>query len=154
MNKREQVIEQFIMDGYMESIYGKLVKHIDDRTISKIDVFNSGEWCEEIWEYNEVVGTDVLRETKRGNTSKFTSDDLIFMNHIHNRYKWIARDKDGSILAYIDKPVKGISHYDEWTAEDEYMELHKFDYLFENIFPNIKWEDEEPTRIVRGGNEF
>lgn len=154
MNKREQVIEQFIMDGYVESIYGKLVKHIDDRTISKIDVFNSGEWCEEIWEYNEVVGTDVLRETKRGNTSKFTSDDLIFMNHIHNRYKWIARDKHGAICVYTEKPVKSNPCCDVWVTDSGYMEMHKLDYLFENIFPNIKWEDEEPTRIVRRNHEF
>lgn len=152
MDKREQVIEQFIMDGYVESIYGKLVKHIDDRTISKIDVFNSGEWCEEIWEYNEVVGTDVLRETKRGNTSKFTSDDLIFMNHIPIEYNWIARDLDGTLYVYNQKPYKTYRReLGEWCSESKTFTL---DYLFENIFPNIRWEDEEPTRIVRGGNEF
>lgn len=54
---------------------------------------------------------------------------------------WIARDKSGELWAYISKPIK---------VSDQYLWVHKdsIDYtikLNDDNFPQIKWEDEEPT---------
>lgn len=51
---------------------------------------------------------------------------------------WVARDKDGRLLFYTDKPWK----YEEksWAVpEGEWMEIDK------SWYPDVKWEDEEPT---------
>ena len=52
---------------------------------------------------------------------------------------WVARDYDGSLYMYPDKPKK---MKDNWYA-------HKVGYmkLKDSLFPEVKWEDEEPTEI-------
>ena len=51
--------------------------------------------------------------------------------------KWIARDKNGSLWLFMHRPWK-----DEpnrwWVAIGS-------QYFLEDCFPNVKWEDEEPT---------
>lgn len=58
-----------------------------------------------------------------------------------NGYRWIARDSCESIYVYKLKPVKqGFS----WkTSTDDWPTTCGDDFLF----PYIKWEDEEPTKI-------
>lgn len=54
---------------------------------------------------------------------------------------WIARDKDNSLYAYSNPPIK---EEESWTSanvgEDYYM-------IDENLYPEIKWEDENPTKV-------
>lgn len=54
---------------------------------------------------------------------------------------WVARDRNGSIGLYFDKPEK-ISYEDGgyWWGECAYL-LDDDDPKFSNV----KWEDEEPT---------
>ena len=48
---------------------------------------------------------------------------------------WIARDKNGSLFAYEDKPTR-CDNQREWFAE-------KFLFSMENsFFPGLTWEDE------------
>ena len=53
-----------------------------------------------------------------------------------NKYKlWVARDKNGFLFAYEDKP-KRCDNQKEWFAE-------KFLFSIENsFFHELKWEDE------------
>lgn len=55
---------------------------------------------------------------------------------MENKYKfWVARDKDGNLFAYNDKPTR-CDNQEEWFAE-------KFLSSMENsFFPELKWEDE------------
>lgn len=55
---------------------------------------------------------------------------------MENKYKfWVARDKDGNLFAYNDKPTR-CDNQREWFAE-------KFLFSMENsYFPNLTWEDE------------
>ena len=55
---------------------------------------------------------------------------------MENKYKlWVARDKNGFLFAYEDKPTRW-DILKEWLAE-------KFLFSIENSFlPNLKWEDE------------
>ena len=52
---------------------------------------------------------------------------------------WVARDYDRSLYMYPDKPKK---MSDNWYA-------HKVGYmkLDDSLFPEVKWEDEEPKEI-------
>lgn len=55
---------------------------------------------------------------------------------MENKYKfWVARDKNGSLFAYNDKPTR-CDNQKEWFAE-------KFLSSMENsFFPDLTWEDE------------
>lgn len=54
---------------------------------------------------------------------------------------WVARDKDGRLWFYTDKPWKHDGK--SWEVpEGEYMEIDK------TWYPNVKWEDEEPTETA------
>ena len=55
---------------------------------------------------------------------------------MENKYKfWVARDKNGFLFSYEDKP-KRCDNKKEWFAE-------KFLSSMENsYFPELKWEDE------------
>lgn len=56
---------------------------------------------------------------------------------------WVARDKDNSLYLYNVKPAKsgGIWRIIGLSTYGQAMEI---DY---NLFPNVKWEDEEPTEV-------
>lgn len=50
---------------------------------------------------------------------------------------WIARDKDGTLSLYRDKPVRaGIEPYRWWGDEVDGFDLDS------SLFPNLTWEDE------------
>lgn len=54
---------------------------------------------------------------------------------------WIARDKNGSLFMYEEKPRK---HNNKWESTNGKIEgIFKFDYAF----PEVKWEDEEPKEL-------
>lgn len=55
---------------------------------------------------------------------------------------WIARDKDGILGIYINKPVKAIDSWSPLTANEDYCVIKT------DLFPEVKWEDEEPKEIV------
>lgn len=60
---------------------------------------------------------------------------------MENKYKfWVARDKDGNLFAYNDKPTR-CDNQREWFAV-------KFLFSMENsFFPELKWED-EPLEVM------
>ena len=52
--------------------------------------------------------------------------------------KYVARDKDGLLYAYATEPTKGSV---VWLHESDYA------WLPRELFPDVKWSDEEPTEI-------
>lgn len=55
---------------------------------------------------------------------------------------WIARDKDGILGIYINKPVKSFGSWSPFTANEDYAVIKT------DSFPEVKWEDEEPRKLV------
>ena len=51
---------------------------------------------------------------------------------------WAARDKDGKLFLYRDKPIK-----DKFVWYSPGFSL----VLASASFPEIKWSDDEPTRV-------
>ena len=51
---------------------------------------------------------------------------------------WAARDKNGKLYLYRDKPIK-----DKFVWYSPGFSL----LLASTLFPEIKWSDEEPTRV-------
>lgn len=54
---------------------------------------------------------------------------------------WVARDKDGMLYLYLAKPRKSQS---KWLPNI----LFDFVGLSSESFPEVKWEDEEPTELT------
>ena len=55
---------------------------------------------------------------------------------------WAARDKDGELYLYKDKPLRGSEQWHENPVSiTGLIELRK------ESFPEVKWSDDEPTRV-------
>jgi len=59
------------------------------------------------------------------------------------KLKFVARDKEGSLWGYVEKPVR---HCDVWEYGANIVDL---DALDKEIFDFIKWEDAEPFDLVK-----
>ena len=69
----------------------------------------------------------------------FTEVEKTIARNIDIGYKWMARDQDGNLCIYEEKPKKEeCSWYDD---------VYKYLCYFNHLFPAIKWEDDEPTLI-------
>lgn len=73
-------------------------------------------------------------------------------------YNWLARDKDQTLFGYYKKPKLQRILSDGltticWAPNNDSM----YGEILKNHFPNIKWEDEEPTavdEIIGDNNEY
>ena len=64
---------------------------------------------------------------------------------MENKLKvWIARDKDGELYVHFDHQlIKGNRQWRLLHSEaDSGVDIIK---LYSNLYPSVKWEDEEPT---------
>lgn len=73
---------------------------------------------------------------------KLTEDEKVILRNLPERFKWIARDNEGSLDVFCAKPFK-----DEvvWMP----TEIHEWEdiSIFCHLFSFVKWEDEEPYLI-------
>ena len=69
-----------------------------------------------------------------------TDDEKAILRSLPKEYKFIVRDKNGSLYVYKDKPLKGNAY---WYSNYEYDSI----YIFDHLFNSIKFEDEEPYSI-------
>lgn len=68
-------------------------------------------------------------------------NDNFFINYIKDDVEYIARDKNGYLYAFLNKPKK----YEEsgkWIGE-----VVLYLYRFNITLPMIKWEDNQPWKI-------
>lgn len=54
---------------------------------------------------------------------------------------WVARDKDGLLYLYLAPPRK---YQSKWlpNIRADYFDINR------ELFPEVKWEDEEPTELT------
>lgn len=70
--------------------------------------------------------------------------ERVILENIDKKYSWIARDEDGELSIYEEKPHK--REHGCWNTESmssEYGSLSAFNHLFHFI----EWEDKEPYNI-------
>ena len=60
---------------------------------------------------------------------------------------WIARDKDGELWLYFVKPHKSNVCWKINPSVDAIKNAIRIT-RDENVFPEVKWEDEEPREII------
>ena len=86
---------------------------------------------------NEI--TKIIKLPKK---KQFTDDELCILRNIDKGYKWIARDDDGKLCIYTEKPLKRET---VWTATKNAY-ITEF-YCFNHLLNSIQWEDEEAVFI-------
>lgn len=69
--------------------------------------------------------------------------DIRLLDCIEGDYKYIARDYDGDIFLYINKPEKCFGVWYSKRGKGEYVSIKSFDVCF----PMIKRADTEPWKI-------
>lgn len=60
---------------------------------------------------------------------------------------WVARDKDGSLFLFTTKPKKH-SKDNYWFVDSSLYLLKESLQLPTDMFPQVKWEDEVPTKVI------
>ena len=73
-----------------------------------------------------------------------------------DKLNWFARDKNGVVYGYVDKPYKNASVWDvKKEVGDEYA-VERVSSYSSATFEPLSWDDEEPTsreEILRGSDE-
>ena len=87
--------------------------------------------------YKDYTCKELLWERKE--KPQLNEDEKAILSNIDKCIKYIARNMDGSLLVYEDKPVKAREHWD--------CEFQVYYFPFDLLFQFIKWEDEEPYSI-------
>lgn len=54
---------------------------------------------------------------------------------------WVEREKNGALFLFCEKPKKSKSY---WINSNTFNSL----VLPKEAFPSVKWEDNEPTRVI------
>lgn len=72
--------------------------------------------------------------------STFINLKMIIMRAKKSIRAWVAREKNGALFLFWEKPKKCKSY---WTNLNTFNSL----VLPEEAFPNVKWEDNEPIRV-------
>lgn len=87
--------------------------------------------------YKDYTCKELIWERKE--KPKLTEDEKAVLKALlKEKYKWIARDKNGCLYVYASKPEKVITIW-----EGSGLPMMPFNHLFQFI----KWEDEEPYSI-------
>lgn len=69
----------------------------------------------------------------------FTEDEKAILRSLSENYKWIARNKNGSIYVYKDKPQR---EEDMFKCQDGYkLTLYWNIDIFKHIFKGVTWEN-------------
>ena len=100
---------------------------------------NTERWNESCIAFNYVISSKITKLPKR---KEFTDDELAIMRSIPKMYRWIARDKAGSVYIFEKKPSK--NEYGCWGNNKG---IYCILVIFNHLFKCIQWEDEEPVYI-------
>src|SRR5699024_9366691 len=75
---------------------------------------------------------------------KNNQEEYEVLKELDNKWKWIARNYNGALITYTDKPTKNPNLY--WDSFGERME--------DRLFQFIQWGDEEPYNIAELIEEY
>ena len=105
------------------------------------DVIN--KWVKSRITMNHFLNSEIIKLLKK---KEFTEDELYILKNVNKKYKWIAKDSDGEVWTYSDKPKKRNVY---WTGYLPFkpLDFEPLDIIKNSLFTEIQWEDEEPIYI-------
>ena len=132
--------EEFIVefkDGHISNCKYRVMNNLMEWSErgTKYDGFYKPS-CFSLNEVNKVKNIIKLQQKQ-----EFSQDTLNFFKCIDKRWRYIAKDKNGTISAFGSKPTK---------KERCWLNYEGFDCLDvfkDSLFTEINWEDEEPIYI-------
>ena len=68
--------------------------------------------------------------------------DRALLDYINNNFVYVARDENGGLFVYSEKPIKKVCCYDNIGGV-----TGSVGFVFDIKFPMVKWEDPEPWLI-------
>ena len=74
---------------------------------------------------------------------QFSANEKTILRSLNEKWKWLARDKDGILYVYTHRPIRSGENY---TFSDGSWE--KFN-TFGHLFQSIQWTDDEPVEIEK-----
>lgn len=119
-------------NDYMALNYNELVwfRKDNDQIESKVVIHAHEHWIDNWIPYVKKV--------------KLTEDEKVILRNLPEEYKWIARDSDEKVWIYDTKPQKSNQCFKVLLD----YEIDPYELIFNNLFPQIKWEAAEPTLIA------
>ena len=110
---------------------------------SEIGTKYEGDYYPTCFSVNEI--NKVKNITKLPKKKQFSQDTLNFFKCIDKQYKWIAKDNNGDVCIYTNKPNKKRIYWSlDFVGVGCRAEIYGFD---KSLFDQILWEDEEPVFI-------
>ena len=105
------------------------------------DVIN--KWVKSRITMNHFLNSEIIKLLKK---KEFTEDELYILKNVNKKYKWIAKDSDGEVWTYSDKPKKRNVY---WIGYPPFkpLDFEPLDIIKNSLFTEIQWEDEEPIYI-------
>lgn len=70
----------------------------------------------------------------------------VILENLNEKYKWIAKDVNGKVWAYENRPKKEID-INKWANVDSGYMCGFAKVFKEGVFDFLSWGDEEPTNI-------
>src|SRR5699024_7955281 len=75
---------------------------------------------------------------------KINQEEYEVLKRLDDTWKWIARNYNGALITYTDKPMKNPNLY--WDSFGERID--------DRLFQFIQWEDEEPHNVAELIEEY
>ena len=129
--------EEFILetkDGWFNDLKYKI-----ENNIIKVATIEYSDYSQSSFNLNEFVYIEKI--IKLPKKKQFSQDTLNFFKCIDKKFEWIAKDKDGEVCIYINKPKK------EDVSWDNFSLYKPLDIIKDSLFDEILWEDDEPIYI-------
>lgn len=107
------------------------------------------KYCENCLFYRS-PGSSCKREFKKWANSEykekkeFSEADKAYVRAM-DKLSWFARDKNGQIYGYVDKPFKDVCLWAVKAEGDGEYEIEQISNYTSATFEPLSWEDEEPT---------
>ena len=144
MNKMLDLCKLFgVKEGEEFKIYGyEAIYFIENGYLYYIDIDSIKKKSYLI--INDIAGENIIKLPKK---KQFTDDELCILRNIDKEYKWIAKDIDGDLWIYTNKPKKEYDRYWKDCSSSKSLSFEPLDIFKNSLFTEIEWEDEEPVYI-------
>ena len=113
-----------------------------DRLQSSIDLYDKDLKCLGCLRGNPLDIVKVYRQIWKREEPTITSIERVLLENIDKKYQYIARDDEGWLFLFEEKPKKDTAFWQKSVHSD----ICSFG-CYAHLFKMVKWEDEEPWLI-------